>query len=165
MREQTVPEIISTSAKETFDFGRRLGRLLQAGDLVALTGALGAGKTCCIQGIAAGLGIAAHITVTSPTYTLIHEYPGPLPLYHFDVYRLAQEQDLYELGFEEYFYGRGVTVIEWADRIPALLPDDHLALVIRIRTNDARGLRLRAQGAHYQQLIHRLGTIEGDRDL
>lgn len=146
-------EIISTSAKETFGFGRKLGNVLQSGDLVALSGDLGAGKTCCIQGIAVGLGVQDRKAVTSPTYTLIHEYEGRVPLYHFDVYRLEQEEDLYDLGYEEYFYGNGVTFIEWADRITTFLPDEHLAIHLHIRQNQTRCIHLRAYGEHYQQLV------------
>jgi tRNA threonylcarbamoyladenosine biosynthesis protein TsaE len=149
-------EIVSTSATETFTFGQCLGRLLQPGDLVALTGDLGAGKTCCIQGIAAGLEVAEQSVVTSPTYTLIHEYQGRLPLYHFDVYRLAQADDLYDLGYEEYFYGWGVTVIEWADRITEFLPEQRLAVHVALRPDLSRAIQLQAYGAHYQQIVQQL---------
>jgi len=151
-----VQELISTSVTETFEFGRKIGNGLHAGDLVALTGDLGAGKTCCIQGIAAGLGIHNRKEVTSPTYTLIHEYQGRVPLYHFDVYRLAQEDDLYDLGYEEYFYGDGVTLIEWADRITSFLPDEHLAVDLHIQPDQTRCIYLHAYGEHYQQLVRLL---------
>jgi tRNA threonylcarbamoyladenosine biosynthesis protein TsaE len=156
--------IISTSATDTFEFGKKLGSLLQSGDLVALIGNLGTGKTVCIQGIAVGLGVHDRNVVTSPTYTLIHEYQGRVPVYHFDVYRLAKADDLYELGYEEYFYGNGVTVIEWADRIPSFLPDEYLALQLRLQPDLTRSIRLQAYGEHYQQLVRSL-TIEGDRDF
>lgn len=149
----SVQEIISTSVTATFELGRKLGRGLQAGDLVAFTGDLGAGKTCCIQGIAAGLGVHDRKAVTSPTYTLIHEYQGRIPLYHFDVYRLARENDLYDLGYEEYFYGNGVTVIEWADRITSFLPDEHLVVHVLIQLDQTRCICLHAYGDHYQQLV------------
>ena len=160
-----VREILSTSAQETFEFGRRLGNFLQPGDLVALIGDLGAGKTCCIQGIAVGIGVHDRNAVTSPTYTLIHEYQGRVPLYHFDVYRLAQEDDLYELGYAEYFYGKGVTVIEWADRIPSFLPDNHLAIHLLRQSDYTRRIHLDAYGVHYQQLVQALLPIEWDGDL
>ncbi len=146
-------EIISTSAEETFEFGRQLGTMLQSGDLVGFTGDLGAGKTVCIQGIAVGLEVHDRKAVTSPTYTLIHEYQGRIPIYHFDVYRLAQEDDLHDLGYEEYFYGNGVTLIEWADRIRSFLPDEHLAVHLLIQSNQTRCIHLYAYGEHYQQIV------------
>lgn len=136
---------ISRSAADTFAFGQQLGAVLQSGALVALSGELGAGKTCCIQGIAAGLNVPPD-SVTSPTYTLIHEYQGRLPLYHFDVYRLAHEDDLYDLGYEEYFYGQGVTVIEWAERIQAFLPDEHLAVHLHLLPDQSRRIEIYAYG-------------------
>jgi tRNA threonylcarbamoyladenosine biosynthesis protein TsaE len=106
--------IISRSAAETIEFGRQLARTLKPGDVVALNGDLGAGKTCLVKGIAAGLGITHEIT--SPTFTLIHEYP---PLAHVDLYRL---DSVYGIGLEEYFGGRWITVIEWAEKIESELP-------------------------------------------
>ncbi|MDR3295026.1 MAG: ribosomal protein S18-alanine N-acetyltransferase [Clostridiales Family XIII bacterium] len=114
---------------ETRAFGLELAGRASAGTVIALVGELGTGKTCLTAAIAEGLGVTA--PVTSPTFALIHEYAGGrLPLYHFDVYRLAGPEDLYELGFEEYFYGNGVTVVEWADRVSDLLPED--AVVVRL---------------------------------
>ena len=156
MTHKSAQKIISTSVTETFELGKKLGSMLQTGDIVAFTGDLGAGKTCCIQGIAAGLGVHDRKTVTSPTYTLIHEYQGRVPLYHFDVYRLAREDDLYDLGYEEYFYGNGVTVIEWADRIISFLPDEHLAVHVLIQPDQTRCISLHAGGGHYQQLVRSL---------
>ena len=106
---------ISRSAVETFSFGRELAGQLRVGDVIALTGDLGAGKTCLVKGIAAGLGITQEIT--SPTFTVIHEYP---PLAHVDLYRL---ESAYGIGLEDYLGGQWITVIEWAEKIRALLPD------------------------------------------
>jgi len=112
---------ISHSAEETIAFGRQLAGSLRAGDVLALTGDLGAGKTCLVQGLAAGLNITH--AVTSPTFTLIHEYRGGrLPLAHIDLYRLATASEAVNIGIEEYLSGVGVTVIEWAERIESLLP-------------------------------------------
>lgn len=151
-----IQEYFSTSAEETRTFGAHLGSLLQAGDVVAFTGDLGAGKTCCIQGLAIGLGVPESTAITSPTYTLIHEYQGRIPLYHFDVYRLDHAEALYELGYEEYFYGAGVTVIEWADRIRDFLPDDHLAIHLSFRTDETRSIHLQAYGSRYDQRMQTL---------
>jgi tRNA threonylcarbamoyladenosine biosynthesis protein TsaE len=106
--------------KETRDFGASFSRRLIGGDLVCLRGDLGAGKTTCIQGICAGLDIAQ--PVTSPTFTLINEYRGSLPVFHFDFYRIHNESEVIDLGLGEYFYGEGICLIEWPERIESLLP-------------------------------------------
>ena len=113
--------IISHSPTETLEFGRQLAAELQPGAVLALTGELGAGKTCLVKGIARGLGVEQE--VTSPTFTLIHEYRGGrLPLYHVDLYRLDSIEQAVGIGIEEYLPGDGVTVIEWAEKIESLLP-------------------------------------------
>ena len=105
------------------EYGRELGRKLGPGDVVALCGELGSGKTTLAKAIAVGLGVTE--TVTSPTFTLVCEYKtGRLPLYHIDVYRPENPEELAGMGLDEYFYGRGVTVVEWADRIDWLLPKE-----------------------------------------
>jgi tRNA threonylcarbamoyladenosine biosynthesis protein TsaE len=113
--------IISRSAAETIDFGRRLAGELRPGDVVALNGDLGAGKTCLVKGLAAGLGITQD--VTSPTFTIIHEYrSGRIPLVHVDLYRLESVPQIVATGLEDYFDGGGITVIEWANKVEPLLP-------------------------------------------
>lgn len=116
--------------EELREYGIRLGAGLGPGSVIALTGELGAGKTTLAKAVAAGLGVTE--AVTSPTFTLICEYgSGRLPLYHFDVYRLPDAAaEMAELDFEEYFYGGGVTVVEWADRVAGLLPEDALRIEI-----------------------------------
>ena len=115
--------LFSNSPSETFRIGRILGEILKAGDCVALTGELGAGKTCLTQGIAKGLGVPDCYVVTSPTFTLLNEYPGrESALYHLDVYRLTGSADLMEMGYEEYLSGGGVMVIEWAEKIMDQIP-------------------------------------------
>ncbi len=150
--------IISTSAEDTYQFGRTVGTLLRAGDLLAFTGDLGAGKTCCIQGLAEGLGVTDTRLVTSPTFTLIQEYQGRVPIYHFDVYRLTHEDELYDLGYEEYFYGEGVTVIEWADRITSFLPDEYLGIHLHIEADLTRCIQLHAHGGRYANHLLTLGA-------
>lgn len=125
--------IISHSARETEEFGAQFACELKSGDVVALEGQLGSGKTHLVKGIARGLGITTE--VTSPTFTLLHEYEGGrLPLYHFDFYRLRNEEELPALGFDEYVFGRGITVIEWADRFPGVLPPQ--TRLVRLRSDD-----------------------------
>lgn len=122
-------KLILKNEDETRAFGMELGASLRKGDIVALIGDLGTGKTALTKYIAEGLGIRE--TITSPTFTIVQEYrQGRLPLYHFDVYRIGDPEEMYELGYEEYFYGDGVCVIEWADLIEELLPE--YTKVIRI---------------------------------
>src|SRR3954451_4316317 len=106
--------LVSESVERTRALGRALGELARAGDVVLLEGELGAGKTAFTQGIGSGLCVSA--TIYSPTFTILKEYEGRLPLYHFDLYRLDEPDELYELGFEDYFRGEGVCVVEWAER-------------------------------------------------
>ena len=113
---------ISNSAEETESFGRQFAGTVNAGEVLALTGDLGSGKTQFVKGLTAGLG--AKTTATSPTFTLIHEYSGGrLPVYHFDFFRVEDRQAAERLGLDEYFFDDGVSVIEWADRLPELIPD------------------------------------------
>jgi tRNA threonylcarbamoyladenosine biosynthesis protein TsaE len=111
---------VSRSPEETQAIGERLGARLTAGAVVACTGELGAGKTCFLQGLARGLGVTSG--VTSPTFVLVNQYRGRLPVYHLDAYRTGSLTELVELGLEEMLDGDGVTVIEWADKLLALLP-------------------------------------------
>jgi tRNA threonylcarbamoyladenosine biosynthesis protein TsaE len=114
---------ISHSPQETYSFGKSLGENMQAGDVIALMGGLGAGKTCLTQGIASGLGVPDGYMITSPTFTLINEYPGRLNLYHMDMYRLSGVRDLDEIGYDACFNGSGVVVVEWAEKIREVLPE------------------------------------------
>lgn len=124
-----IMEFITKSSFETQKLGRRLGQLLQPGDVLVVSGDLGAGKTTFIQGLAAGLGIRAQ--VTSPTFTIIHEYEGPrCPLYHIDAYRLEDPRETEELGLEEYLHGDGIAAVEWAENIAQWLPRDYLYVKI-----------------------------------
>jgi tRNA threonylcarbamoyladenosine biosynthesis protein TsaE len=117
----TSQQVETKSLEKTLEFGARLAQELQPGDVIALSGELGAGKTALVKGLAHGLGIATE--VTSPTFTLIHEYNGGrLPLYHIDLYRLEGVPQALAIGIEEYLSCSGVTVIEWAERITPLLP-------------------------------------------
>lgn len=120
--------VISHSPAQTEAAGRRLGRQLRRGDFVALTGGLGMGKTQFIRGLARGLGYAG--AVTSPTFTLVHEYPGPVPVYHFDMYRISNWDELESTGFFDYLGAGGVCAVEWSENIWEALPSD--AYVVHI---------------------------------
>ena len=113
----------SYSAEETFHYGQLLGEKVPAGSVICLNGDLGVGKTVFVKGVAKGLGIQD--PVSSPTFTIVQEYwEGRIPLFHFDVYRIDDPDEMYEIGYEEYFYGDGVCLIEWADRIRELIPEE-----------------------------------------
>src|SRR5579884_3800024 len=116
----------------TEEFGRRLGRRLFAGAVVGLVGPLGAGKTHLVRAIAEGLDVAEPRAVTSPTFVLIQEYRARMPIYHFDAYRLRAAAEFLDLGAEEYFDGRGVCLIEWADRVADVLPPERLTLTLSV---------------------------------
>ena len=136
----TCATVTTHRVAETLAFGRKLATQLQVGDVVALTGELGAGKTCLTQGIAAGLGIRE--PVTSPTFTLISEHQGKkLPLYHIDLYRLDSAAQALQIGIEEYLDSDGVTVIEWAEKIPELLPARAIHVRLDILENGARQIQ------------------------
>lgn len=146
----------SESAARTRRLGERLGVLLQPGDVVLLDGPLGAGKTALTQGIGAGLGITE--TINSPTFTLLKEYTGRLPLYHFDLYRIEDPEELFTLGFEDYFGGDGVCVVEWAERGIAvdgatLWPADWLRITITADGGTRRTLTCSAAGARGEALL------------
>lgn len=122
-------------------FGERLGRDLQRGDVVALCGALGAGKTALVKGIAHGLGITQE--VTSPTFTLVHEYPGGrLPLFHIDLYRLDSPEQALAVGLEDYLSGPGVTAIEWSEKVDSLLPATATRIRITVADNNVRRIEV-----------------------
>jgi tRNA threonylcarbamoyladenosine biosynthesis protein TsaE len=132
--------IETNSDKDTFEFGKQLGEKAEPGTVICLDGDLGTGKTVIAKGIAAGLGIKE--PVSSPTFTVIKEYTeGRLPFYHFDVYRIEDPLEMDEIGYEDYFYGNGVTVIEWSDMIKELIPEK--AMKIRLVKDLANGFDYR----------------------
>lgn len=126
----------SRSPEETQRLGEALGRRLRAGDVVATIGELGAGKTCFLQGLVRGLGVTE--TATSPTFVLINHYRGHLPVYHLDAYRTESLAELQDLGLEEFFWGDGVTVVEWADKLLPLLPPHTITVKISGLGNEPR---------------------------
>lgn len=155
--------LVSKSVEETVSVGKRLGALLQGGDFVALQGELGAGKTQLAKGIAEGLGVDPSIPVTSPTYTLLNVYSGRLPFYHFDLYRLHGGQDLLDLGFDEYFHGDGICLVEWAERLQEMLPDDYLLITMSHVGDDCRSLSFTPSGSRGEQLIRLLMDDDNEK--
>ncbi|MDP2267931.1 MAG: tRNA (adenosine(37)-N6)-threonylcarbamoyltransferase complex ATPase subunit type 1 TsaE [Deltaproteobacteria bacterium] len=146
--------LISDSPQETYNFGKFLGEKLQPRDLVALCGELGAGKTCLTQGIARGLGVPEEYRVTSPTFTIINEYPGRLTLYHLDMYRLSGVRDLDEIGYDDCFNDRGVVVMEWAEKIKEVLPETAFFISLTYISENKRKIVL----SHNRKEINRLFT-------
>jgi tRNA threonylcarbamoyladenosine biosynthesis protein TsaE len=145
----------TTSADETEARGRGLGTLLTAGDVVALSGDLGAGKTVMVRGIVAGTGSTAR--VASPTFTLIREYAGPVPLFHVDLYRLDSPQQLDDIGLDEILDRSGIVLIEWAERAGPYLPDRHLWIAITFGAGeDDRELRFTARGRRSDEILTEL---------
>ncbi len=146
-----VSEITSTSVEQTRALGARLGSVVRAGDVIALQGDLGAGKTNFVQGLARGLQITED--VNSPTFILANEYhSGRLPLYHIDAYRVSDAAEAEGFGLDDYLFGDGVTVIEWAERVRDALPQDVLWLEFEYRDETTRALYVRAPGANAGRL-------------
>jgi tRNA threonylcarbamoyladenosine biosynthesis protein TsaE len=136
----TTETIVTRNPDETIAWGRAFAARLRAGDVVALSGDLGAGKTCLTKGIAAGLGVTA--PVTSPTFTLIHEYSGKLPVYHIDLYRLESPRDALAIGILDYFGGNGVCIVEWAEKIADLLPPNVWRMNIEVVDEQTRRITI-----------------------
>ena len=142
----TMPSVfISSSPEETVAIGEHIGEILKPGGVLALRGPLGAGKTCLVKGVARFLAVEEEIT--SPTYTIVSEYEGKLegktlPFYHIDAYRLQGEDEFYALGGEEYLFGRGLSVVEWSERIPNSLPKEAWIVNIEIAADARRIIRL-----------------------
>jgi tRNA threonylcarbamoyladenosine biosynthesis protein TsaE len=137
------------TAEETMSLAEKLGTILQPGDVLTLAGDLGAGKTTFTKGLAKGLGITR--TVNSPTFTIIKEYKGRIPLYHMDVYRLEDSDE--DLGFEEYFSGDGVCVVEWAVFIEDYLPEERMELVISHKGENEREFQIKPIGKRYEERV------------
>ena len=148
--------IVSKSPKDTLNIGRTIARDLKKGDIICLFGELGSGKTVLTKGIAWGLGIKRR-AVVSPSFVLIRQYAGvKLPLYHFDLYRLKEEKDILALGYEEYLYDEGVTVIEWADRLKSILPKEYLKIELLLRVDAQRLFKLSGVGRRYKELLEKV---------
>ena len=141
------------SPEETVLLGRKLGRLLQPGDLVVLAGELGCGKTWFTKGIALGVGVLPHEVVTSPSFALMNEYEGRSTLFHMDVYRLENAQDFLDTGLDECFDGRGIVVMEWGDRWPEILPERRLKVVISILSEQSRELVMTGEHPRINEIL------------
>jgi tRNA threonylcarbamoyladenosine biosynthesis protein TsaE len=152
---QTWTTLTSTPG-ETESLAERLGRLLQPGDVIALVGELGSGKTLFSQGLGRGLEVPETFYITSPTFAIINEYPGRIAFYHLDLYRVDSAADFSELGLEEVLYGQGAVAIEWAERLGENLPGERLEVHLAFRDENSRSLTFRAFGVNWQK---RLATL------
>ena len=143
------------SPRHSDRLGRAIGSALEGGESLALSGALGSGKTALVRGIATGLGASAR-AVSSPTFVLLHEYRGRLPLAHIDLYRLNSVKEAESIGLGDYLTGRTVVAVEWADKAPGILPDDRLEMELRHHTVQSRSIRFRATGSLSAALLARI---------
>ena len=147
-------ELISHSPEETQRFGIRIGELAKPGDIFLLVGGLGTGKTCLVQGIAWGLGIKEY--AASPSFVVIRELYGRLPLYHIDLYRLNHIEEIVELGLDDYLYGNGICVMEWAEKGLSVLPTEHLLIQIGYLSDTGRSFQLKPRGKRYLEIVTQL---------
>jgi len=149
--------IITCSHEETCLFGEFLGEIIPEGTVLTLDGDLGSGKTTLVQGLAKGLGISEKYYITSPTYTLIHEYTGKCRFFHVDLYRLTNPLELDELGFEEIIFGDGVVAIEWPDKLPQNYLAKCLSIKIDMMNEDIRKITISSCGLDNKDLIEKIG--------
>jgi len=150
-------ELITHSPEQTQKFGVNIGEVALPGDTFLLIGGLGTGKTCLTQGIAWGLDIKEY--AVSPSFVLVRELYGRLPLYHIDLYRLDRIEEILELGLDEYLYGSGVCVVEWAEKGLAALPAEHLLIEISYLSDTERSFQLKPSGQRYREILEQLKPI------
>jgi tRNA threonylcarbamoyladenosine biosynthesis protein TsaE len=149
--------LISHSAEQTQELGIAIGRLALPADVYLLVGNLGAGKTCITQGIAVGMGISEQ--AISPSFVIVREYKGRLPLFHMDLYRLENVAEIADLGLDEYFFGKGASVVEWADRAIELLPRNNLSINMEYRNEGERSITFNPHGQRYLSMVDELAGI------
>ena len=150
-------DLISHSPEQTQRIGARIGKLALPGDIFLLVGRLGTGKTCLTQGIAWGLNIKEH--ALSPSFVIMRELYGRLPLYHIDLFRLDHVEEIEELGLDDYLYGKGVCVVEWAEKGLSVLPTEHLLIQIDYLSDTERSFRLEPRGKRYLELLTQLKPL------
>jgi len=161
-----VLRLYSDSPHETEQLGFLVGSTLPAGTFIALQGDLGCGKTCFARGVVAAVAPESSHRVASPTYAIMNCYPGSVPVYHFDFYRLSGDDDVVELGFEEYFYGAGICIVEWSERLAELLPAERLTILFEYcGENDKRLLSFSAAGDLCDSALNRLANVYRQKKL
>ena len=147
---------VSKSSRQTMSWGRKLGKLVQGGEIIGLVGELGAGKTCFVRGFAKGVEVGKETWVRSPTFTLINEYSGRLPVYHIDLYRVGTRDEQAGLNLREYLYDDGVSLIEWFEFLPADEVDEYLEINIAHLGGAKRELRFIAHGEWYEKILDQI---------
>ena len=147
---------VSRSSRQTMGWGKKLARLVQNGDIIGLVGELGVGKTCFVRGFAEGVGVGKDAWVRSPTFTLINEYEGRLPVYHIDLYRVSERLQQAGLNLREYLYGDGVSLIEWFEYLPADEVDEYFEVRIAHLGGAKRELTFVAHGPRYEGILESL---------
>ena len=148
--------VISNSTRQTMSWGRKLGKLVQGGEIVGLVGELGAGKTTFVRGFAAGAEVGKDAWVRSPTFTLINEYHGRLPVYHIDLYRIGKAEEINSLNLREYLYSNGVSLIEWFEYLPSAEVDEYLEVKRAHAGRTGRELNFIARGERYEKILEKL---------
>ena len=151
--ETEIYQISASSIDQTRRLGQTIGAVLHKRILLAMSGDLGSGKTTFVQGLAKGIGVPDDCYITSPTYTLINEYPGRLPLIHVDLYRISTADEIDDIGLLDIFREHGVTAIEWAEKITDDLPPERIDIVIHVAENETRQIELTAYGSEAQAVI------------
>jgi tRNA threonylcarbamoyladenosine biosynthesis protein TsaE len=151
--------VLTHSPLQTRRWGGRLGKLVSGGEIVGLTGDLGTGKTCFVRGVAEALEVTKEAWVRSPTFTLINEYEGRLPVYHIDLYRIGSRADLEDLNLREYLFSDGVSLIEWFEKLPADELDEYLELKLAYVNGTARQLTFTAHGERYESVVESLRKL------
>ena len=149
--------MVTQSPEQTQKLGERIGELALPGDIFLLVGELGTGKTCLTQGIAWGLGIKEY--TMSPSFVIMRELYGRLPLYHIDLYRLDRIEESMELGLDDYLYGKGVCVVEWAEKALSILPRNHLLIKISYLSDTGRSFQIEPSGQRYLELVKQLSKL------
>ncbi|MFQ5918263.1 MAG: tRNA (adenosine(37)-N6)-threonylcarbamoyltransferase complex ATPase subunit type 1 TsaE [Candidatus Binatia bacterium] len=149
--------VISRSSAQTRDWGRKLGSLLIGGETIGLTGDLGSGKTCFVRGLAEGVEVDKRAWVRSPSFTLVNEYDGRLPLFHIDLYRISSAREVEELNLREYLFSDEVSVIEWFDRLPEGEVEEYLHIAFNHENKNRRRLTFTGHGHLYEGVVERLG--------
>jgi tRNA threonylcarbamoyladenosine biosynthesis protein TsaE len=149
---------VSRSSTQTRNWGRKLGRLLQGGEIIGLTGELGAGKTCFARGLAEGLDVEKNAWLRSPTFTLINEYNGRLPIYHIDLYRVAALHEREGLDLRDYLFSDGVAVVEWFEHLSPEEVDDCIEVLLEHASRSERRLTFKARAERYQRILAQLET-------
>jgi len=148
--------VTSRSSVQTRSWGGKLGKLLKGGEIIGLVGELGTGKTCFVRGMAEGLDVGPDAWIRSPTFTLINEYHGRLPVYHIDLYRVGSREELEGLNLREYLYSDGVSVVEWFEHLPADEVNEYLEVKLAYANGNKRQLMFTPRGKRYEQIVERL---------